>query len=100
MMKMKINTTLPEAKGTIFVPEGLDPKAVEVALNALIGAFVAISKVPEADRRRFLLRFVGSLVSEVRDTVTASSVNSTTAQTNAAKAIEDLLRSLHKNDKP
>lgn len=83
---------------TIEVPEDVDLEAVRIAVKAVIGSLVGINKIVEKDiRRTFAVRFLAEIIEEANIAVHNAQMANKLTDSNPTKAIEELLKSIHKD---
>lgn len=101
-MKMEtksFSTTVPSGLTvTAAVPSNTDLDLMDVLFKAILGALSVIELVQdEESKRAFLVRYVSAVVGETNGLAHSSQLsNQFNANSAVEKAVEDLLKSLHK----
>lgn len=94
----KIKDTIPVGYSFITdVPEGIDPELIRIAFKAILGGLVGINRtLDEEVRRTFIIRFIASIIGEANAAIHSAQMANRLRDTDPAKVVEALLKSLHK----
>ena len=98
MKPTKIKDTIPAGYTFVTdVPEGADPELVRIAFKAILGGLVGLSHtVDEEVRRTFVIRFIASIIGEANAAIHSAQMANRLRDTDPAKIVDALLKSLHK----
>jgi hypothetical protein len=97
--KTLVKDTMPTGHSfEVEIPEELDVEPVRIAVKAVIGTLLGINKITDPDiRRSFYIRFLAEVLEESNVAIHNAQMANKLADKNPTKAIEELLKSIHKD---